>query len=649
MKYHHLGILTLIASLLAVTVFAAALRTVVFANTSTISVSIGYDACYNIPGLQPEVPAGMVVDDAHNCSTPAPDPIDLCANLPGDQEILPTGYYRDSDGNCHLQPSPPEPSIDVCSNLTGIQASVPEDYVNDADGNCIVPPTDVCANIDGMQASLPDGMTRNDDGICATPPGPVTPAPTSPTPPATPSTPSTPAPTAPEAPATPIASRLPQAVVASIAPYVVLSVLGIGASVLWIHALHEGIAASSFLALLRRERRVAKQKGNFVTLAMHQLHTQLIVMTREVNAAVVGGTLPETTAATLRSTMSTLEANIEALLTEMQAATAQASSAKASHDRLLHAWRFWLPVITSIVAVIVTNLVLGTLDIAELDVPNAAAQAVLCGMIILFFYGALRNHRRHHSSRTQHEQLIASERATDEARDVFYRHALTTLQHNLQLLYTQRAQATSTTLAGSFDSGYTRSLVILDKLHLLVKLQASHTPTPTSFNLRPLIDGIIIRHSHATTEKRLTIVNRLMPTTIIQQRKLVEFVINSLVDNAIKFSNPGGTITIDGTSHKGKISLSVSDAGIGLDASKQAHLLSSLTRARSATLSSDDETGGLSLLLDQIIMDYLGGDISVASQHAHGSTFTITISSRATEQAAKPHHSVPKTTAPLHA
>ncbi len=85
--------------------------------SASASVSVGCgetppptDVCPNLPGDQPTVPPGMVIDENGNCVTPPP-PTDVCPNLPGDQPTVPPGMVIDENGNCVTPPVTPPPPV----------------------------------------------------------------------------------------------------------------------------------------------------------------------------------------------------------------------------------------------------------------------------------------------------------------------------------------------------------------------------------------------------------------------------------------------------------------------------------------------------------------------------------------------------------
>jgi len=122
------------------------------------------------------------------------------------------------------------------------------------------------------------------------------------------------------------------------------------------------------------------------------------------------------------------------------------------------------------------------------------------------------------------------------------------------------------------------------------------------------------------------VINNVKSSNIKQRRTLFDFVLGSLIDNAIKFSHDGGTITVVSTPHEGVLTLKVSDYGIGIPEEKMSQLFKPFSRSTSA-LEFNYEGLGFSLFLDKIIMDYMGGEISARSEDHKHTTFTVVTAS----------------------
>jgi PAS domain S-box-containing protein len=96
----------------------------------------------------------------------------------------------------------------------------------------------------------------------------------------------------------------------------------------------------------------------------------------------------------------------------------------------------------------------------------------------------------------------------------------------------------------------------------------------------------------------------------------------NLASNAIKFSHPGGKITISATKIKDKAQFSVEDTGIGISDENKSKLFQPFTQLESTTTRRYEGTGlGLSLVKKFIEMH--GGQIWVESELGEGTKFTF--------------------------
>ena len=106
----------------------------------------------------------------------------------------------------------------------------------------------------------------------------------------------------------------------------------------------------------------------------------------------------------------------------------------------------------------------------------------------------------------------------------------------------------------------------------------------------------------------------------------------NLLDNAMKFTPAGGTITVRLTGTAAEVRLEVEDQGIGIAADRIGQIFERFYRAH-------DDRGlvglGLGLYITRQIVEHHGGQIAVASEPGRGSSFTVTVP-RTTAQVAPP-------------
>lgn len=123
-----------------------------------------------------------------------------------------------------------------------------------------------------------------------------------------------------------------------------------------------------------------------------------------------------------------------------------------------------------------------------------------------------------------------------------------------------------------------------------------------------------------------------MPELVWMDPVRMRQVLTNLIGNAIKFTEDG-TITVESTvitsvqQDMATLQISVTDTGIGFDASRAEALFSPFTQADGSITRSFGGTG-LGLAITRSLMQLMGGDVTATSQQGQGACFTITFSVR---------------------
>lgn len=146
-------------------------------------------------------------------------------------------------------------------------------------------------------------------------------------------------------------------------------------------------------------------------------------------------------------------------------------------------------------------------------------------------------------------------------------------------------------------------------------------------SLREIVDASLQKYSGQISMKKINFKinsNPEMPMVVIDRRK-IQFVVDMLIDNAIKYTPADGSITIDFTQEKKLLILSVKDTGIGIKWSDRGKIFNRFYRSRDAQLAYTDGIG-LGLYTAKTIIRKHHGRIWFRSQGAgKGSTFFLAL------------------------
>ena len=181
--------------------------------------------------------------------------------------------------------------------------------------------------------------------------------------------------------------------------------------------------------------------------------------------------------------------------------------------------------------------------------------------------------------------------------------------------------------AGRLGEAARRAFELLANLLRWAQLQMDGTALqPGSVEVRLLAERCVEVQRPAAALKGLEIVIDPIPAAlrIYADFAAVQAVVRNLLANAIKFTLPGGRITIGARAVGDKVEISVADTGVGIAESRLPRLFSFVPDR--STLGTGGEAGtGLGLILCKDLVERSGGRLSVESQLGRGSRFAFTL------------------------
>jgi signal transduction histidine kinase/GAF domain-containing protein/FixJ family two-component response regulator/HPt (histidine-containing phosphotransfer) domain-containing protein len=196
-------------------------------------------------------------------------------------------------------------------------------------------------------------------------------------------------------------------------------------------------------------------------------------------------------------------------------------------------------------------------------------------------------------------------------------------------------------------------LRIIDDVLDFSKIEAGRLDLEqTAFSLSGLVEGVVKTLTPQAEAKRLAMTAEIWSGSedgLLGDPTRVRQILFNLLSNAIKFTDAGHVRVHAGTAPLGggktRVTIAVTDTGIGLDAEQQARLFKPFTQADSSTTRRYGGTG-LGLSIVRRLAQLMDGDITVESASGTGSTFTATLILQAAP-ADSPLHRLLKRNAPL--
>jgi len=137
--------------------------------------------------------------------------------------------------------------------------------------------------------------------------------------------------------------------------------------------------------------------------------------------------------------------------------------------------------------------------------------------------------------------------------------------------------------------------------------------------LKNLVDKIFEQAQSRIKDKKISLINELNLDLVINaDQKLTEHLIANLVDNAIKYNNEPGTVTV---SYK-EGTLIVADTGLGMTKEDAARVFDQFYRIRDRT---HIQGTGLGLSIVKAIVELHGWTIEIESELGEGTSFVINL------------------------
>jgi signal transduction histidine kinase len=170
------------------------------------------------------------------------------------------------------------------------------------------------------------------------------------------------------------------------------------------------------------------------------------------------------------------------------------------------------------------------------------------------------------------------------------------------------------------------TLSLLDNLLIwAVSQNKEKNFNPVKVNLYELLREEIESLRTVARQKQIAMSHSIEPgLNVTADLQMVKTILRNLINNAIKYTNINGKISINACELKQFVEVTVKDNGIGISAENQRKLLK-IDSFHSTPGTHNEKGTGLGLLLCKEFIELHGGNMRIESEAGKGSRFSFTL------------------------
>jgi PAS domain S-box-containing protein len=180
---------------------------------------------------------------------------------------------------------------------------------------------------------------------------------------------------------------------------------------------------------------------------------------------------------------------------------------------------------------------------------------------------------------------------------------------------------------GHIQQGARHLLALINDILDLSKIEAGRMDlNRESVPVAALLAEVLTSIRPLAVAKHIEVQSSVGPdTTASADRVRFKQILYNLISNAVKFTPDGGKVWVEGTERRGRLTISVSDTGLGIPLEEQEAIFDAFHQVGTTTKGVKEGTG-LGLAITKRLVEEHGGRIWVESEPGKGAKLSFTLS-----------------------
>lgn len=204
-------------------------------------------------------------------------------------------------------------------------------------------------------------------------------------------------------------------------------------------------------------------------------------------------------------------------------------------------------------------------------------------------------------------------------------HSLLGLSTMLGAAVAKQDHAVVARQAQALSKAATQAYELMESLLAWAKIQMDTVEIPLgALELGPTVDEALAPILARAADKGIQLSSTADAATVRAHREMLVTVLRNLVGNAVKFTQPGGAVSVVAQPHGGKVQVAVSDTGVGMAPAMVETLFGAGKRSTTAGTAGEHGSGfGLQICCD--LLRRMGTNLEVESVVGRGTTFRFAL------------------------